>query len=45
MIIIKNSIAAGLASICVLGSAAAADVTGPEIFASLNGRAIDLPVE
>ncbi|MGP0091208.1 MAG: hypothetical protein ACLPKB_14795 [Xanthobacteraceae bacterium] len=38
MRIIKLSIAAGLASACVIGSAAAADMTGAEIQSFMSGK-------
>ncbi len=38
MRMLKHSIAAGLASICVLGSAAAADMTGAEIQSLISGK-------
>jgi len=38
MRIIKHSITAGFASVCVLGSAAAADMTGAEIQSLISGK-------
>jgi len=38
MRILRHSIAAGLGSICVLGSAAAADLTGAEIQALISSK-------
>jgi hypothetical protein len=38
MRIIKHSIAAGLASVCLIGSATAADLTGAEIQSLISGK-------